>query len=69
VRKSWRRENADRACNTMKRGCIFVLLVFALTPGVFAQDDAPIIKSEVMSAFVWGEDSPQARSPQPCKIH
>lgn len=44
--------------NTMKRGGIFVLLIFAFTPGVFAQDDAPSLKSEVMSAFVWGEDSP-----------
>ncbi len=42
----------------MKRGCLFVLFIFAFSPAVFAQDDAPIIKSEVMSAFVWGEDSP-----------
>lgn len=56
--KSWRGEDADHAWNTAKRGCIFVVLIFALTPGVFAQDGAPIIKSEVMSAFVWGEDSP-----------
>jgi hypothetical protein len=42
----------------MKRAYIFVLAVFAFTPRVFAQDGAPIIKSEVMSAFVWGQDSP-----------
>lgn len=42
----------------MKRACIFVLAVFAFTAWVFAQDGAPAIKSEVMSAFVWGEDSP-----------
>jgi hypothetical protein len=51
-----RRERDEQ--NMMKRGCLFVLLVFAFAPGVFAQDDAPVIKSEVMSAFVWGEDSP-----------
>lgn len=42
----------------MKRTCIFALAVFSLTPCLFAQDGASIIKSEVMSAFVWGEDSP-----------
>ncbi|MFZ3330901.1 MAG: hypothetical protein WA197_09745 [Candidatus Acidiferrales bacterium] len=42
----------------MKQAAIFILAVFAFTPSVFAQDGAPIIKSEVMSAFVWGEDSP-----------
>jgi hypothetical protein len=41
----------------MKQACIFVLAVFAFTPGVFGQDGLPIIKAEVMSAFVWGEDS------------
>jgi hypothetical protein len=41
----------------MKQTCIFVLAVLAFTPGVFGQGDVPIIKSEVMSAFVWGEDS------------
>jgi hypothetical protein len=41
----------------MKRACIFVLAIFAFTPGVFGQDGVPIIKAEVMSAFVWGEDS------------
>ena len=53
---SRRPERHDRS--TMKRGCLLVLLVFALAPCVFAQDDPPIIKSEVLSAFVWGEDSP-----------
>lgn len=42
----------------MKRVCIFILAVFAYAARVFAQDGAPVIKSEVMSAFVWGEDSP-----------
>jgi hypothetical protein len=42
----------------MKRACIFVLAVFAFTPGVAGQDGGPIIKAEVLSAFVWGEDSP-----------
>ncbi len=42
----------------MKRACIFVLVVFAFTPDVFGQDDGPVIRSETMSAFVWGQDSP-----------
>ena len=42
----------------MKRACILVLAVLGFTTWVFAQDGAPVIKSEVMSAFVWGEDSP-----------
>jgi hypothetical protein len=41
----------------MKWASIFVLAVFALTPGVFGQDGIPMIKATVMSAFVWGEDS------------
>ena len=41
----------------MKWASIFGLVVFAFTPGMFGQDGAPIIKAEVMSAFVWGEDS------------
>jgi hypothetical protein len=41
----------------MKQACIFVLSVFAFTPGVFGQDGVPMIKATVMSAFVWGEDS------------
>jgi hypothetical protein len=46
------------AKKTMKRVCILVLAVFGFTTWAFAQDGAPVIKSEVMSAFVWGEDSP-----------
>jgi hypothetical protein len=42
----------------MRQACLFVLAVFAFTPRVFAQEGEPIIKSEVMSAFVWGQDSP-----------
>jgi hypothetical protein len=42
----------------MKQACIFVLAVFAFTPGVFGQDGLPMIKAKVMSAFVWGADSP-----------
>ncbi len=41
----------------MKQTCTFALAVFALTPSVFGQDGVPIIKTEAMSAFVWGEDS------------
>jgi hypothetical protein len=41
----------------MKQACIFVLAVFAFAPGMFGQDDVPMIKAEVMSAFVWGADS------------
>jgi hypothetical protein len=41
----------------MKQACIFVLAAFPFTPSVFGQDGVPIIKAEVMSAFVWGEDS------------
>jgi hypothetical protein len=44
--------------NTMKRACIFVLAVFAFTAWMFAQDGAPVMKSDVLSAFVWGQDSP-----------
>ncbi|MFZ0522075.1 MAG: carboxypeptidase-like regulatory domain-containing protein [Candidatus Acidiferrales bacterium] len=35
-----------------------VLAVSAFSLDVLDQDEAPIIKSEVMSAFVWGEDAP-----------
>jgi hypothetical protein len=41
----------------MKQVCVFVLAAFLCTPGTFSQDRVPIIKAEVMSAFVWGEDS------------
>ena len=40
----------------MKPLCIFVLAVLAFIPSVFGQDGEPAIKSEVRSAFVWGED-------------
>ena len=33
------------------------IAVFAFSPGMFGQDDVPMIKATVMSAFVWGEDS------------
>jgi hypothetical protein len=36
------------------RGCTFLLAVFSFAPWVFCQE----IKAEVVSAFVWGEDSP-----------
>jgi hypothetical protein len=42
----------------MKQACIFALMVFAFSIGVFGQDRVPTIKAEVMSAFVWGQDSP-----------
>jgi len=42
----------------MKQVCVFVLAAFLCTPGTFSQDRVPIIKAEVMSAFVWGEDFP-----------
>ena len=35
----------------------FTIAAFLCTPGTFSQDRVPIIKAEVMSAFVWGEDS------------
>jgi hypothetical protein len=41
----------------MKQACIFVLAVLAFTSVAFGQDGVPMIKAEVMSAFVWGEDS------------
>jgi hypothetical protein len=41
----------------MKWASIFGLAVLAFTPGMFGQDGVPMIKAEVMSAFVWGEDS------------
>jgi hypothetical protein len=40
----------------MKHACIFVLAVFTLAPGTLGQN-GPVIKTEVMSAFVWGQDS------------
>jgi hypothetical protein len=42
----------------MKQAFLFVLAVFALTPGMFGQDAVPTIKAEARSAFVWGEDFP-----------
>jgi len=50
-------QNFTAERNTMKQASILVLAVFALTPGTFGQD-GPTVKTEVMSAFVWGEDSP-----------
>ena len=35
-----------------------MITVFAFTAGVLGQDGVPTIKAEVMSALVWGEDSP-----------
>jgi hypothetical protein len=42
----------------MKQACILILAVFAFARCGFGQDGGPIIKAEVLSAFVWGEDSP-----------
>jgi len=42
----------------MNQTCVLALAVFALPPSVIGQDGIPIVKAEVMSAFVWGEDSP-----------
>ena len=53
---SRRPERHDR--NTIKRGLPIRPVGFCACPRVFAQDDPPVIKSEVLSAFVWGEDSP-----------
>lgn len=39
---------------TAGRGCTILLAVLAFTSSVFGQE----IKAEVVSAFVWGEDSP-----------
>ena len=44
--------------NSMQKACRFVLTVLMLSPRVFGQDGAPTIKSQVSSAFIWGEDSP-----------
>jgi hypothetical protein len=41
----------------MNQACVLALAVFALPPSVIGQDGIPIVKAEVMSAFVWGEDS------------
>jgi len=42
----------------MRHTCIFVLAVLAFAFGVFGQGGVPTIKTEALSAFVWGEDSP-----------
>jgi hypothetical protein len=42
----------------VKQICIFVLAVLALPSRLLSQSGEPIIKAEVVSAFVWGEDSP-----------
>ena len=39
---------------TAGRGCTFLLAAFAFTSSAFGQE----IKAEVVSSFVWGEDSP-----------
>ena len=51
-----RRQSVSQSINrTMAgRGCTFLLAVFSFTSCVFGQE----IKAEVVSAFVWGEDSP-----------
>jgi len=41
---------------------VLPLGVFTFIPGVVGQDQVPIIKAEVMSAFVWGEDSASGAS-------
>ena len=43
---------------SMRWTSIFILGYFVCIPGALSQDGAPAIKAEVMSAFVWGEDSP-----------
>src|SRR5215472_8535506 len=45
-------ESMDRT--TMGQGCTVLLAVFAFASCVFGQE----IRAEVVSAFVWGEDSP-----------
>jgi hypothetical protein len=42
----------------MKIAGILVLWSLASSPGPFAQEEAPTFKTEVRSAFVWGEDVP-----------
>jgi hypothetical protein len=44
--------------NTMQKACLFLLAVFMWTPIVLSQDGEPIIKADVVSAFIWGGDSP-----------
>jgi len=47
--------SASACANTMRR--IFALTLFVLaTMFTYAQDDAPLFKTEAASAFVWGED-------------
>ena len=50
------RQSVEESTNRARagRGCIFLLAAFSFTSCVFGQE----IKAEVVSAFVWGEDSP-----------
>jgi hypothetical protein len=41
----------------MKQVYLLILAVLAFTPLVYGQRSVPVIKAEVLSAFVWGEDS------------
>lgn len=42
----------------MKLACVLALTVLAFKLCTLGQDDAPTLKAEVKSAFVWGEDAP-----------
>lgn len=43
----------------MRPGCGLTLAVLVFTLGAFGQNDGATFKTEVRSAFVWGEDSPE----------
>jgi hypothetical protein len=49
---------AEAGTITMKEVCLLALTVFSLTSCVFGQSNPPTFKTEVESAFIWGEDSP-----------
>ena len=42
----------------MRQACVLALTGFAFALCVSGQDEVPTLKTEVKSAFVWGEDSP-----------
>ena len=42
----------------MKQAPVFALAIFVVALATFGQNGVPTIKTEVKSAFVWGEDSP-----------
>jgi len=53
-----RRRRRFSLLDPKKQARMFVLAFFALPPSMFGQDAIPTIKTEVTSAFVWGQDFP-----------